>query len=422
MLEAGNSNWMPQPESNMNLPYFRRAFITLSMIGLMRQHPICRGDAASRWLPMMLAVFFSLTGTLDLRSSDYQGNVGKQPARFALTWHDDGSVEGTYSYPARPGVLYTLRGDNHAEGKLYLEEYTGTELTARCFLEKTLTDGEIFWSGVMQNLDGREFAMAFSRERPAAPQPSWETNYRQSIITAMNGLPETITWSDFPYATQPVAMVSPDGVGTYLYAQVKSFRQATGWSELTLVCGIPQAANVDQVDYAGREIVWQVARALPFPSEKIIGEPLMLFVAEQGGLRDVYLPSLVITHWRKTPAGPIEVRGALGLHSDPVMEQLESEDASAADAARLLASVTPFQVIPDKLAIDELVTGEISFRDMRVNREHGILLQKTSAGPGIIELESLSLDAPSEEIPWIFIGKDVPGDLVPVSQRIAEAG
>ena len=97
--------------------------------------------------------------------SRYSGAVGKLDAVFELSWKRDGSVVGAYAHPSRPGVVYTLSGSNYKEGHLYLEEYTGRKLTARCELRKELTDGKIVWKGTMNNTDGRRFGLWFSRNR-----------------------------------------------------------------------------------------------------------------------------------------------------------------------------------------------------------------------------------------------------------------
>lgn len=392
------------------------------MVAIMRQRLKFRCHSPSRALVITVIALLSLVAPLSLHSADYLGNVGKQAARFILTWNDDGSVEGTYSYPARNGVVYALHGNNHAEGKLYLEEYTGSALTARCFLEKTLTNGVILWSGIMQNLDGREFAMSFSRERPATAEPTWEAVYLQEVNAAMNGLPEEIIWSEFPEAARATEMVPVLGDGAFIPTKILTFQVGAGWTAIRVVCGIPQPDNIDALSYTGREITLKIAREIPLPREAVIGEQTTLFVSRDGVLQDVYLPSLVITHWRKTLAGPVEIRGALDLRADPVMARLASGEVTGVEAGRLLAAIPSVALVPDKLAIDEIPTGEFSFRNMRVSRLYGLVLQLTDAGPGIIEVESISLEDPVGEIPWIFLGTEVPGALVPPTQWTREAG
>lgn len=96
----------------------------------------------------------------------YTGNVGRLAASFVLKWNPDGTVSGTYHYPSRgDGTVYRLVGNNHAEGELYLEEYTGSSVTARIRLRKASSASEIIWSGEMSNTDGRKFTMRMARPR-----------------------------------------------------------------------------------------------------------------------------------------------------------------------------------------------------------------------------------------------------------------
>ena len=98
--------------------------------------------------------------------SRYTGNVGRLAASFVLRWNPDGTVGGTYHYPSRADrIVYRLLGNNHAEGELYLEEYTGSTVTARIRLRKSSTPSEIVWSGEMSNTDGRNFPMRMARPR-----------------------------------------------------------------------------------------------------------------------------------------------------------------------------------------------------------------------------------------------------------------
>lgn len=99
-------------------------------------------------------------------SSRYTGNVGRLQANYSITWNPDGTVSGTYTYPTRnDGVVYRLIGNNHTDGQLYLEEYTGAKITARIKLSKSVTGNEVVWSGTMQNTDGGTFPMKMTRSR-----------------------------------------------------------------------------------------------------------------------------------------------------------------------------------------------------------------------------------------------------------------
>jgi hypothetical protein len=95
----------------------------------------------------------------------YVGHVGQLDAIFFLKWLPGGKIQGTYFYPKR-GInrSYTLLGENSEDGKIYLDEYTDKELTARIGLVKSTAAGEIVWEGVMQNIDGSRFQIGFRRD------------------------------------------------------------------------------------------------------------------------------------------------------------------------------------------------------------------------------------------------------------------
>ena len=114
-------------------------------------------------LSRSLAVAF-LIGFIFLTSAiaeRYEGHVGKLKAVFKIEWGGDKSVGGTYWYPSRKGVVYTLDGEFGADGKLILREYTGGKLTAVLTLSDAGRGGKIRWSGKMKNTDGREFEVSF---------------------------------------------------------------------------------------------------------------------------------------------------------------------------------------------------------------------------------------------------------------------
>lgn len=99
-------------------------------------------------------------------ASRYTGNVGRLSASYSLTWNPDGTVSGTYTYPTRnDGVVYRLIGNNHTDGQLYLEEYTGAKITARIKLSKSVTNNQVVWAGTMYNTDGSTFPMKMARSR-----------------------------------------------------------------------------------------------------------------------------------------------------------------------------------------------------------------------------------------------------------------
>jgi hypothetical protein len=96
-------------------------------------------------------------------TNGYVGGVGNQAAVFSLTWHDDGSVSGSYFCPGGSGRVYALRGTNHRKGELLLTEFTNGKSSATCVLTKSVENGKIVWRGVMYNHDGRNKGMFFYR-------------------------------------------------------------------------------------------------------------------------------------------------------------------------------------------------------------------------------------------------------------------
>lgn len=96
-------------------------------------------------------------------TNSYVGGVGNQGAVFSLTWHDNGTVSGSYFCPGGSGRVYALRGTNHRQGELLLTEYTNGKSTATCVLTKSIENGKIVWRGVMYNHDGRNKGMYFYR-------------------------------------------------------------------------------------------------------------------------------------------------------------------------------------------------------------------------------------------------------------------
>jgi hypothetical protein len=102
----------------------------------------------------------------------YGGNVGKLDAVFFIEWAGTGKpIVGYYFYPSKGRKkIYTLKGNNPKEGILNLVEYTPDDsgkaiLTANCRLTKRVTADRILWEGTMNNTDGRQLPMKFSRPR-----------------------------------------------------------------------------------------------------------------------------------------------------------------------------------------------------------------------------------------------------------------
>lgn len=136
-----------------------------------------------RFLSVLLVALAACRGSVG--GAEYHGSVGRLAAVFEIEFGDGGRVSGSYHYPDRPGVVYRLSGTNPEEGRIVLREFTGDRETARCDLQKTVTDSEIVWSGRMFNADGREFPMRLARARggggPAPAMPADEDEFEFEI-------------------------------------------------------------------------------------------------------------------------------------------------------------------------------------------------------------------------------------------------
>jgi hypothetical protein len=88
-------------------------------------------------------------------TKSFYGNVGKMQAFYNLTWNNDGTINGTYYYPNRPNITYSLKGKDLGNGKIKLTEYNGNNVTANCNLS---LEGSCY-IGKMDNTDGRTFKM-----------------------------------------------------------------------------------------------------------------------------------------------------------------------------------------------------------------------------------------------------------------------
>jgi hypothetical protein len=94
----------------------------------------------------------------DIRINEFKGNVGKWTALFHLTFdYTDKKIYGTYFYPNRPAVIYKITG-KILNKNIELIEFTNNEITATCKLH---TNDDICFSGVMNNIDGRNLNMNF---------------------------------------------------------------------------------------------------------------------------------------------------------------------------------------------------------------------------------------------------------------------
>ena len=89
----------------------------------------------------------------------FTGSVGKLKANYSVSWNANGLLNGTYSYPTRPNVIYVLTGKDLGNGNIELTEYTGSSISANCYLS---LNGNCY-SGQMKNIDGRQFKMVMCK-------------------------------------------------------------------------------------------------------------------------------------------------------------------------------------------------------------------------------------------------------------------
>lgn len=90
----------------------------------------------------------------------YSGNVGKLEASYSLTWYTDGTIIGSYFYPNRSNITYSLTGNDLGNGRIELIEYTGNNVSANC----SLTLQGNCYIGQMNNTDGRKLKMTMCLE------------------------------------------------------------------------------------------------------------------------------------------------------------------------------------------------------------------------------------------------------------------
>jgi hypothetical protein len=341
----------------------------------------------------------------------YSGQVGRLAATFALTWHEGGAVTGTYTYPDRPGTTYGLEGTNPREGELYLAEYTGEILTARCRLRKRIEEGEIVWEGEMSNLDGRRFPMRLSRTREiaiAAADTNMDTydSERAAIRAKIRPL---YRWDAFPLADQVVEMVPVHFPGAqHFNARVTGYRSDGDGLVLSFVVG--EWDGQDHVVYEnGPEVTLEMARPLPLEATHLVGSECSVVFAADGSLLTVDLCSVAATHARKGAAGKLEIRGLLEFWRD-------------ADSPGSPQPASMIELIPDKLALFDYGGGpdeDLFYQSIRLVKDYGITIQSTDAGSAMLELESLSLD-PEPENPWIPL--EGSGMVAPPVQQTGQAG
>lgn len=353
----------------------------------------------------------------DAGENTYTGNVGKLTAEYFLEWGENGSVSGTYHYPSRPGKTYRLEGSSAGEGVLLLDEYTGSSLSAKCTLEKRITNGRIIWEGVMRNTDGRQFEMRLEKQAAGNDPSPVSTGDYETPEWYSQVKPQEF-WDTFPKSNENIEMVPihfPDGYS--VSAKVTRYQSKDGQIEMDYVLGKRNQNKFDDVRFDGPKVSFRAPCELNLPYDVMAGKEIFLNYDKSGNLLSLGLHAIAVTHVRKTPNGKLETRGVLATEA---VKNLNSTDLTAMQ--EVIEGTPSVAIIPDKMALLDSPVEELYFQDLRIVRDYGICIQSTTAGPGILELEAISLDPPSTEQPWIFIGGKNAWDMIPPSQRTGEAG
>lgn len=353
----------------------------------------------------------------DAGENVYTGNVGKLTAEYFLEWGENGSISGTYHYPSRPGKTYRLEGSSPREGILLLDEYTGSSLSAKCTLEKRFANGRIVWEGVMKNTDGRQFEMRLEKQA-AGSEPSLVSAGDYETPDWYPQVKPQEFWDTFPKANENVEMVPihfPDGYS--VSAKVTRYQSKDGKIEMDYVLGKRNQKKFDDVRFDGPKVLFHALSELILPDDVMVGKEIFLNYDRSGNLLSLGLHAIAVTHVRKTPYGKLETRGILATKA---VKNLNGTDLTAMQ--KVIESTPSVAFIPDKMALLDSPVEELYFQDLRIVRDYGICIQSTTAGPGILELEAISLDPPSNEQTWIFIGGKNGWDMIPLSQRTGEAG
>jgi hypothetical protein len=338
---------------------------------------------------------------------------------YDLIWGKDGSVKGTYFYPDRPGIVYQLLGTNPAEWELYLAEYTGKDLTARCRSWKRIEAGEIVWEGAMKNLDGREFPMTLRRIRESQMEEEnrvddYEAG-RRAVIAAIRS---EYRWESFPKADLVVDRV-PIGLegGQHFGARVTAFDRTAETMRLTFQIGDWDEKGDIRYE-GGPEVTLMIAKSVPIDPAKVVGQEIAVLFDAGGDLFSVEFLEVAVTHVRDSGRGKLEIRGLIDL-DDPG----ESFDWDPEKFRLKMLQAPVVEFVPDKIALFHdpgFLDDEIFFQTLRLVRDYGISIQANDAGPGSLELESLSLDP--EPNPWIELQSLKQKLQAPPNQHTGQAG
>lgn len=360
----------------------------------------------------------------------YRGTVGRNAAEFSLSWEGDGRVTGSYFCPEGKRILYRLEGHNPEEGVLEMDELTRGELTARLFLKKKIEGGQIVWSGVLANLDERELAVSFSRDREGNPEipkkdaqqggmkppatgpkatripPSWE---RVSVPVRAEthwefpaDAPNFVMMERFHRRHRFSRMVDassrlpapPNAPGVhYLRAKVTGVAHADGSLRIALSL---QPVESELTSKVFEPSIAEVALQAKYPERPGFvkaGKSCRVWFDDNGEISRLDLGGVLVTHVRNGADGMAEIR-YLDDDAD-VGEELKAADLTE---ARLKTC------IPDKLTAEG-----IRWRVMTFDRRLGLTVCADDGGRAALRMDGVASPAAAASAahgkPWIFLGE-----------------
>lgn len=363
-----------------------------------------------------LLCFLPLCFCITVRATEYHGSVGQHEASFVLKWQNDGRVTGSYFFSSQKGQIRTIVGSNYEEGKLYLEEHAGQSLIAKCYLQKSLTGGNVVWEGEMQTADGR-YPVRFSRQRVSKP-PSVSPAPTKELSDEdfAKRIPSEVTWSNFPKAAQTAAVPYSFHSARTMRAKVETCQSGTDYLTLGLRIGLSENGDWSKTRFNGPLVTFRINRALPIPSEELIGDEISLDLDAAGNLLAMNLLGIGVTHVRKSRDS--EKREVKVLVENDDFAALFDETVSEENRRKAIERIPSFSFLPDKIALlNEDSDMLMFFRVLQLTRDFGVVVQTMDTGPGILELESLTLDAPSDPNPWIAVGEWSKWGPLPGAQR-----
>jgi hypothetical protein len=227
-------------------------------------------------------------------------------------------------------------------------------------------------------------------------------------------LPQLTKWQSFPNADEisnQVFNVKLWDTYAHLNARIEKVEADGEWTRMTLLVGSAFEAPVD----SDPRVDFHFARRLPFTPKQMVNREISIRCNQQGEIMLVEMGEILITHWRKGGNGKIQIRTI----ADPdLLSNLVDNDA--VQNSKELSKIPTVEYTPDKLSLEPEPSIEHLFRTVLISREFGTLVAIVDEGPGSLELESLDLDSPIVENPWISIKEKGAGAFIPGNQKTGD--